>query len=139
MTLAKGPEAVAGEDIAIQDWNKRLQNLTSTFKTKHEGVQTFVHDTHDVYAKVLKDPAVFPQTSGLKNTTGFCKAYAKYVQRLQMLKICGEGTNGDIVARRRGILQIRIARILSMSTSGLTTCILRSLFITLLLRLLDSS
>jgi hypothetical protein len=77
LTLANGPEAVAGEDVAIKDWNARLKNLTETFKAKHEGITTFVHNTHEVYAKAIADPKVFEQTAGVKNTTGFCSAYAK--------------------------------------------------------------
>jgi hypothetical protein len=77
MTLANGPEAVAGEDAAIQNWNTRLRRLSSEFRNRHAGVETFVHNTHEVYAAAIEDPTSFPQTSGLKNTTGFCKAYAK--------------------------------------------------------------
>ncbi|KAF2277126.1 uncharacterized protein EI97DRAFT_310501 [Westerdykella ornata] len=76
MTLANGPEAVAGEDAAIRDWNTRLGKLATEFRKRHRGVETFVHNTHDVYAAAIQDPSSYPQTSGLKNTTGFCKAYA---------------------------------------------------------------
>lgn len=77
MTTANGPDAVKGEDTAIQDFNQRLAELSSKFSTKHPGVSTFVHDTHGVFEKALANPSVFEQTSGIKNTTGYCDAYAK--------------------------------------------------------------
>lgn len=77
MTLANGPEVVAAEGAVIQDWNTRLRKMSSEFKNRHPGVETFVHNTWDVYASAIEDPKVFEQTAGLKNTTGFCKAYAK--------------------------------------------------------------
>lgn len=77
LTLANGPDAVAGEGAAIQDWNTRLRRMASEFKNRHADVETFVHNTHDLYAAVIEDPTNYPQTSGLKNTTTWCKAYEK--------------------------------------------------------------
>jgi hypothetical protein len=68
---------VEGEGKVILDWNERLRDLTEGLVERYPGVSAFVHDTHKVYAEVIEDPSVYPQTSGLKNTAGFCKAYAK--------------------------------------------------------------
>jgi phospholipase/lecithinase/hemolysin len=65
------------EGRVIADWNSRLANLTAQFKAKHTGVTTFIHDTNALFTKVIKDPKSFEQTKGYKNTTAFCKAYAK--------------------------------------------------------------
>ncbi|KAF2796946.1 carbohydrate esterase family 16 protein [Melanomma pulvis-pyrius CBS 109.77] len=77
LTLANGNWSIENEGIAIRDWNRRLADLTTRFKAgRNESVNTFVHDTHAVFDAVIRDPASFEQTSGVKNTTGFCKAYA---------------------------------------------------------------
>lgn len=65
------------EGKVIADWNARLANMTVQLKAKHADVTTFIHDTNGLYMKVLKDPKSYEQTSGLKNTTAFCKPYAK--------------------------------------------------------------
>jgi phospholipase/lecithinase/hemolysin len=80
LTLANGDYAIENEGLAILDWNKRVTALTTKFKTGKNGtVTTFVHDTYKVFNDVIKKPTTYAQTSGLKNTTGFCAAYAKYV------------------------------------------------------------
>ncbi|KAF2749600.1 carbohydrate esterase family 16 protein [Sporormia fimetaria CBS 119925] len=76
LTLANGPEAVAGEEVAIKDWNARLRRLSAEFRKRHPGVVTFVHKTYDLYIATIEEPTTYPQTSGLKNTTGFCEVYA---------------------------------------------------------------
>jgi phospholipase/lecithinase/hemolysin len=79
LTLDKddGGYAVENEGKAIVDWNKRISNMVSGFKTKHQGTTVFVHDTWTLYNKVIKDPASYEQTAGLKNVTGYCNAYKK--------------------------------------------------------------
>jgi len=67
-TLANGDYAIENEGLAIKYWNN-----------KNESITTFVHDTHGVYSAIIEDPANFEQTKGIKNTTGYCTAYAKYV------------------------------------------------------------
>jgi hypothetical protein len=78
LTLSKddGGYAVENEGRVIMDWNRRLKDLTSAFGTAHGDANLFVHDTWSTYDRVLKDPAAFEQTRGLRNTTGFCAAYA---------------------------------------------------------------
>lgn len=77
LTLANGPDAVTAEGAVIQDWNARLANLSTAFKKKHKDVRTIVHDTHKLYSDVIANPKAYFQTVGLKDTSTFCKAYAK--------------------------------------------------------------
>ncbi|KAF1845420.1 carbohydrate esterase family 16 protein [Cucurbitaria berberidis CBS 394.84] len=78
LTLNKDDNGYAKENEGkvILDWNKRLSALAAAFKAKNEGVTVFVHDTWGVFNAVIEDPKSFEQTAGLKNVTGFCKAYA---------------------------------------------------------------
>ncbi|KAJ4993782.1 cellulose-binding gdsl lipase [Stagonosporopsis vannaccii] len=71
-----GGYAVENEGRVIADWNKRVVALTKAVKKKHSNANLFVHDTYKVFDDVIKNPKSFPQTSGLKNVTGFCAAYA---------------------------------------------------------------
>lgn len=79
LTLSKddGGYAVQTEGKVIADWNKRVGALTKAFKRKHADANLFVHDTYAVFDNVIKNPRSYPQTSGLKNVTGFCAAYAR--------------------------------------------------------------
>ena len=77
LTLANGDYAITNEGLAIQDWNARVGNLTQSINSKHEDITTFIHDTHSVFSKIIADPKTYPQTSGLKNVTGYCDAYQK--------------------------------------------------------------
>lgn len=79
LTLSKddGGYAVENEGKVILDWNKRLSALTAGFKKSHADANLFVHDTYKVYDDVIKNVKAWPQTSGLKNVTGYCAAYAK--------------------------------------------------------------
>lgn len=65
------------EGRVIADWNKRVEDMTNSLKAKHSDVTTFIHDTNKLFLQVIKDPKAFEQTAGLKNVTGYCKAYAK--------------------------------------------------------------
>lgn len=77
LTVGNGEYAVVNEGLVIKDWNKRVQAMATAFKSKHKDAVTFVHDTYAVFDKVIADPKAYPQTSGLKNTTGYCKSYEK--------------------------------------------------------------
>lgn len=77
LTLANGDYAITNEGLAIEDWNSRVQKLSTAFSANHTGVTAFVHDTHQVFADVITNPAIYPQTSGYKNVTGYCEAYMK--------------------------------------------------------------
>jgi phospholipase/lecithinase/hemolysin len=79
LNQADGGYASEYEGRVIGDWNVRLANMTAKLKAEHTGVTTFVHDTNALFSKVIKDPKSFVQTAGLRNVTGYCQAYAKYV------------------------------------------------------------
>jgi phospholipase/lecithinase/hemolysin len=116
LTLSKddGGYAVENEGRVILDWNRRLKDLTSAFGRAHGDANLFVHDTWSTYDRVLKNPAAFEQTRGLRNTTGFCAAYAGWVSFVQVSDADWLRT----VARRRGIPRIRVVCMLSMSIYG---------------------
>lgn len=78
ITLVNGNWSIEHEGAAIAAWNEKLANMTAAFNARHKNTtKTFIHDTHGVYEAALKDPKVFPQTAGVKNTTTWCKAYEK--------------------------------------------------------------
>ena len=78
LTLESGEYAVENEGKVILDWNARVEALAAEFNARHANeTNTFVHDTHAVYDAVIKDPAAFEQTSGIKNVDTWCKAYEK--------------------------------------------------------------
>lgn len=78
MTLDNGNWSVENEGKMIGVWNSKLVNMTAAFNARHgHKTTTIIHDTHAVYEAALKDPKAFPQTSGIKNTTAWCKAYEK--------------------------------------------------------------
>ncbi|KAF2130279.1 carbohydrate esterase family 16 protein [Dothidotthia symphoricarpi CBS 119687] len=71
-----GGYAVQEEGKVVLDWNAILRNMTTRFAASHSGTKIFVEDTWTVFNNVIKNPASYPQTSGLKNVTGYCAAYA---------------------------------------------------------------
>ncbi|KAF2266135.1 hypothetical protein CC78DRAFT_531803 [Lojkania enalia] len=76
LTLQNGEEAVEGEGRVIVDWNDRLVVMSHAFQDRHdEKPSVFVHDTWQTFTSALDDPSVFPQTNGIRNTTGWCKVY----------------------------------------------------------------
>jgi phospholipase/lecithinase/hemolysin len=79
LTLEKGAWEVENEGKAIRVWNDKLKNLTTGFVAKHSDANMFVHDTNAVFNDVIENPSRYEQTKGLKNTTGYCAAYEKYV------------------------------------------------------------
>lgn len=77
LTLQSGNWSIENEGKMLETWNAKLKNMTDKFSARHDSANMFIHDTHGAYAAALEDPTVFPQTSGIKNTTGYCEAYAK--------------------------------------------------------------
>jgi len=65
------------EGRVIADWNRRVADMTARFKAENKGVAAFVHDTNALFMQVIKDPKSVEQTAGYRNTTAYCKAYAK--------------------------------------------------------------
>ncbi|EPE08721.1 hypothetical protein F503_04308 [Ophiostoma piceae UAMH 11346] len=71
----KSSQALEKEDIAA--FNALLKtDLASDLQAKNSGANVWVIDTAIPFNAVLDAPSVFPQTAGIKNTTGFCEAYA---------------------------------------------------------------
>lgn len=79
LTLENGEWSIENEGKAIQVWNDKLKEMTASFGAKHADAELLVHQTWDLYNKVIENPASFEQTAGLKNVTGYCKAYEKWV------------------------------------------------------------
>lgn len=78
LTLANGDYAIENEGKMIGVWNDKLKNMTAAFSKRHGNQPNiFIHDTNALFGAVIKDPKAYPQTSGLKNTTGYCTAYQK--------------------------------------------------------------
>ncbi|KAF2733422.1 hypothetical protein EJ04DRAFT_495218 [Polyplosphaeria fusca] len=75
LTLQNGNYSIENEGLAIEDWNGRVKKMSEEFGARHNESTTFVHDTWSVFSKALKDPKAFSQTSEIKNTTSWCKAY----------------------------------------------------------------
>lgn len=72
----KASQLLEKEDIAA--FNSLLKSgLASELQSKNDDANVWVVDTTIPFNAALDDPTSFPQTSGLKNTTGFCQAYAK--------------------------------------------------------------
>jgi phospholipase/lecithinase/hemolysin len=65
------------EGRVIADWNTRLGDMTTQFEAEYPDITVFIHDTNALFKKIIKDPGALEQTQGLRNVSGFCKAYAK--------------------------------------------------------------
>jgi hypothetical protein len=72
-----GGYAIEYEGRVIADWNTRLVDMMQSFRTEYPDVNVFVHDTHAVFSKILKNPGSTQQTRELRNVTGYCAAYKK--------------------------------------------------------------
>lgn len=56
-------------------YNRRIQRVASALKTEYHEANVWVFDVHKIVNEALDDPRRFPQTSGIKNMTEFCKKY----------------------------------------------------------------
>jgi phospholipase/lecithinase/hemolysin len=72
-----GGYATEYEGRVIVDWNERLRDMIGVFEKEHADVKIFLHDTNALFKNVLSHPGTLQQTVGLRNVTGYCKAYAK--------------------------------------------------------------
>ncbi|KAL3427750.1 Thermolabile hemolysin 2 [Phlyctema vagabunda] len=75
LMLAEDASAQEGERADILAWNNLVLDLANNLKTSHPEANVFTIDTHDLFTKVLDNPASFPQTALYKNTTAYCAAY----------------------------------------------------------------
>lgn len=76
LTASQGAAAQAAENSAILAWNANVTALAANLSTAYADATAFVFDTHALFAAVLDDPAVYPQTAAYVNTTDYCEAYA---------------------------------------------------------------
>jgi phospholipase/lecithinase/hemolysin len=111
LTLANGDYAIENEGKMIETWNAKLKNLTTTFSKRHNNTpRIFIHDTHTLFTNVINNPKSYEQTAGLKNTTGYCTAYEKYVPLLLLPSMC-MGAVVRTVGLDRMIMPHRLQRI----------------------------
>ncbi|KAI4283444.1 MAG: hypothetical protein L6R38_002166 [Xanthoria sp. 2 TBL-2021] len=59
----------------VNDFNYRIRELFKAFTSAHDDISALLFDLNSLYSQVIDNPATFPQTANLKNTTGLCKAY----------------------------------------------------------------
>ncbi|KAI1338786.1 carbohydrate esterase family 16 protein [Xylariaceae sp. FL0016] len=75
-TMSQGNASMAIEKADIASWNRRVAGLANALKTNHtDEVNVWTYDSNASFGKVLDNPASYPQTAGLKNTTAYCEAY----------------------------------------------------------------
>lgn len=74
LTAANGASAQQQEASDIADFNSRIAQLASTVAS-YADATVFTYDTNALFSQVLQNPAAYPQTAGLKNTTSYCAAY----------------------------------------------------------------
>ena len=77
LMLGQSADAQATEKVAIADWNSRVAALAAETKNGTAAVNVWLVDAHGVFTKALDNPKAFAQTSGYKNTTGYCADYQK--------------------------------------------------------------
>ncbi|KAF8850272.1 hypothetical protein BDZ45DRAFT_751925 [Acephala macrosclerotiorum] len=56
-------------------YNRRVEKVAGALKGEFDDANVWVFDTHRIVNEALDDPKRFWQTSGIKNTTEFCKKY----------------------------------------------------------------
>jgi phospholipase/lecithinase/hemolysin len=77
LTIGQGNESQAMEKSDILAFNGLIEDMAADLKGKQPDTNVWVYDTYTVFGEVLDDPATYPQTSGYKNTTGYCEGYQK--------------------------------------------------------------
>lgn len=63
----------------IGRFNFRLGALAWSLTRKHPDASVFQLDVNYLFAKVIDDPTLFPETAGYRNTTNDCAAYSEWV------------------------------------------------------------
>lgn len=76
LTVEQGEEAVGLESAALEMFNGLVQGLAEEV-AEREGASVWVYDTYKSFNEVLDDPAAYPATEGLLDTTTFCEEYQK--------------------------------------------------------------
>ena len=76
LTVDQGEESVELETAALERFNGLVGELAGAVAEK-DGASVWVYDTYESFSEVLDDPASYPATEGLKDTTTFCEEYQK--------------------------------------------------------------
>ncbi|KAF5658683.1 carbohydrate esterase family 16 [Fusarium heterosporum] len=63
---------------AVADWNRRVKALQKEFGRLHPSATVFLYDTYPLFQKVYENPLQFHETSGYKDTKGYCSKYEKW-------------------------------------------------------------
>ena len=63
------------EANVVNDFNYRIKELFKAFTSAHEDISALLFDLSGLCSQIISNPATFPQTANLKNTTGLCEAY----------------------------------------------------------------
>ncbi|CAO1602009.1 hypothetical protein XANCAGTX0491_005645 [Xanthoria calcicola] len=71
----KAPADRRLEANVVNDFNYRIKELFEAFTSAHENISALLFDFNSLCSQILSNPATFPQTANLKNTTGSCEAY----------------------------------------------------------------
>ncbi|KAL8646465.1 MAG: hypothetical protein Q9226_006844 [Calogaya cf. arnoldii] len=77
--INRGPHKVE-PDISLEgqyinDYNWRMNQMFKQFTSTHDDISVLLFDLGTLYSQVLDNPAAYPQTANIKNTTGACAAY----------------------------------------------------------------
>lgn len=75
LTVEQGEEAVGLESEALERFNGLVEGLAAEVAGERDGASVWVYDTYKSFSEVLDDPAAYPATEGLKDTTTFCEEY----------------------------------------------------------------
>ena len=77
--INRGPHKVEPditlEGQYINDYNWRMKQMFNQFTSAHDDISVLLFDLGTLYSQVLDNPAAYPQTANIKNTTGSCAAY----------------------------------------------------------------
>lgn len=89
------PNAPAGLNTLIPDWNTQLEKMARNFTDTYDEVNLFFFDTNMLFQQVIKDPSSYTETKGLTNVTDYCPAYQKYGStQVSSPTATGEGCDG---------------------------------------------
>ncbi|KAL0955541.1 hypothetical protein HGRIS_001777 [Hohenbuehelia grisea] len=59
MMIAQGADTQAAEKIVIDRFNSKLATRTSSFKSSHAGVATWIWDSNALFTKIINSPATY--------------------------------------------------------------------------------
>ncbi|CAJ2505488.1 Uu.00g128820.m01.CDS01 [Anthostomella pinea] len=76
LTVGQGASSTTVEKADIASWNARVASQAAALKSNHTAdANVWTYDANKLFTDVLNNPATYPQTAGIKNTTAYCDAY----------------------------------------------------------------